>query len=115
MLRRGSRYGWEGAYFSYWQGMEERQADGACPGRENSIIMEGILKPCFAFLLFWRFGVLFCFFVCFVLVLVFLFVCFLFFVLSGLSLPRGQSHIKIAATSDIIMESVVNGKFYVPT
>lgn len=88
--------------------IERRQADLASPGsgqyllerknrRKNPIIMEGILEPCFTFLLFW------------------LFFCFFFFLLPGLSLPRGQIHIKIATRSDIIVEVVVDGEFYVST
>ena len=84
------------------RGMEKRQTDPASPGsgqyllgRESrrksssSVIMEGILKPCSAFLLFWL------------------------FLLPGLSQPRGQIHIKIATRSDMTVEVVVEGKFYV--
>lgn len=85
--------------------IEKRQTDLASPGsgqyllgrknrRKNSVIMEGILEPCFTFLLFWL---------------------FFFFLLPGLSLPRGQIRIKIATRSDIIVEVVVDGEFYVST
>lgn len=37
------------------------------------------------------------------------------FLLPGLSLPRGQIHMKIATRSDIIVEVVVDGKFYMST
>ena len=87
--------------------IEKSQTDPASPGsgqyllgrksrRKNSVMMEGILEPCFAFLLFWLFF-------------------FFFFLLPGLSLPRGQIRIKIATRSDIIVEVVVDGKFYVST
>lgn len=82
------------------RGMETRQTDPASPGngqyllgresrRKSSVIMEGILKPCSAFLLFWL------------------------FLLSGRSQPREQIHIKIATRSDITVEVVVEGKFCV--
>lgn len=48
--------------------------------------MEGILKPCLVFLLFWLF----------------------FLPLPGLSLPRAQIHTKIATRGDIMVKVVID-------